>query len=181
MKNKKWYQESEMLVALSAIFISICALVATIYEANLERQNQLLSVWPRIIIQTNTGDHEYSISAVNKGLGPALIKTAKVTVDGKEANSWQEIFKELGVSDDYSQNSNELSSSIISRDEAVPAIEIKSAKVGKKLREESKRIDVEICYCSVYDDCWLVSKSEQYKPVEQCAILKNLAEGRSLF
>jgi hypothetical protein len=167
--NKKWYKQPEMIVAWSAMFISLLALLATMYEANLERENQLLSIWPRVVIQTHISDKQgYSIEVSNKGLGPAIIKTTNITVDGKTQNSWQDVFEKLKLQGSFYTVTNSLSSTIISQNETVIAVKVEEAKAGHTAGKGSKRIDLEICYCSVYDDCWLVSKSNQYKSVDQC-------------
>jgi len=167
--SKKWYKEPEMIVAWSAMFISLLALLATMYEANLERENQLLSVWPRLTIQDSVSDsHGYSIRVSNKGLGPAIIKSTKIKLDGKQLNSWQDVFKKLKISGSFTTVTSTLNASIISQNETVTVVKIAEANTGYKVGKDRERIDLEVCYCSVYEDCWLVTKGNKYNVVKQC-------------
>lgn len=36
--------------------------------------------------------------------------------------------------------------------------------------EADKKMSIELCYCSIYDECWVTDRSNQPKPVEQCII-----------
>lgn len=169
--KKNWYNEPEMIVAWSAMFISLLALLATMYEANLERENQLLSVWPRLTIQVHLSNTQgYGIEVSNKGLGPAIVKTAKIKVDGKQLHSWEGAFRELKVSGSLTVITSSLDSSIISQNEIVTAIKVEDAIGGYNVGKVNHRIGLEVCYCSVYDDCWLVNKDNQYKSVKQCML-----------
>jgi len=169
--NKKWYKQPEMIVAWSAMFISLLALLATMYEANLERENQLLSIWPRLVVQAHISDRRgYKIEVSNKGLGPAIVKTAKITIDGNPQDSWKDVFNELKLTGSFSIITNPLNSTIISQNETVEVVKIDDAQAGYKASKGSQRVDLEVCYCSVYDDCWLVSKNNQYKSVNQCMV-----------
>jgi len=180
MKNKTWYLEAEMLVALSAIFISLCALIATIYEANLERQNQQLSVWPRLQLTVATGrDVGYVLKVGNKGIGPAIIKFVNLTVDNETVRSWVSVVKKLGVRPGVYIDLVGLESSIISANEIVNIIDVKDEKAAEKMSEGNDRFSVSICYCSVHDDCWIL-KGGRTKEVSQCKILDMTTFEKSL-
>jgi len=178
--NKKWYKQPEMIVAWSAMFISLLALLATMYEANLERENQLLSIWPRLVVQAHISDKRgYSIEVSNKGLGPAIVKTAKITLDSKVQDSWKDVFDELKLAGSFSLITNPLSSAVISQNETIYVVKVDGAQAGYKASKGSPRIGLEVCYCSVYDDCWVVSKNRQYKSVKQCMAQEEVTEYRS--
>ncbi|MEM6337563.1 MAG: hypothetical protein AAF752_13415, partial [Bacteroidota bacterium] len=46
--GRRWYQNAEMVVALSALVLSLCGISVALYEASLIRQAQRASVWPNI-------------------------------------------------------------------------------------------------------------------------------------
>ena len=70
----------------SSSIIAICALALTIWQAYITRQHNKLSVAPYLTTwSTADGDNgDYLIEIVNNGVGPALIKTFQVFVDGAE-------------------------------------------------------------------------------------------------
>src|SRR5688572_27106200 len=78
--------KSEMIVAIAAIAVSIMTLFVYIYQARIMMDQQHTSVWPYVEwestnINTET-EQEYYIEVVNKGVGPALVKDTKLTLDG---------------------------------------------------------------------------------------------------
>lgn len=154
-----------MLVAISAMFISLCALAATIYEANLERENQLLSVWPRLQVGWVTGE-QYQIKVENKGLGPALIKSSEITFDGKPVTDWGDILEQLKINSSLTTRS--IYGSILSADEEAILFSVEEIEPSRILETENNRIGLEICYCSVYEDCWKVNRAAPAVEVEVC-------------
>ena len=42
-----------------------------------------------------------------------------------------------------------------------------------KLLVENDNLQIELCYCSIYDECWLVDRYNEPKPIAQCNIDQN--------
>src|SRR5918996_447484 len=96
--------EPDMLVALSAMVVGVCALVVSIVEVRIMRDEQRANAWPRVEALVNTGDN-YVIRLVNKGFGPALIKGLMVTVDGTPVRNWDQLSGGLlGDTTEYTQS-----------------------------------------------------------------------------
>ena len=79
MEKKFW--NSEKIVSFTAMLISICTLVVFVYQTNLIRKEQYLSVFPYLSIGhagVNTDNYRYVLK--NNGIGPALITDIKVKV-----------------------------------------------------------------------------------------------------
>jgi len=84
MENKKFWT-SEKFIGLSAMLISLCTLILFVYELNITRRQQYASVLPYLQIRhIEMHFPTYKLSLINDGLGPAIIKSIKVTQDGKE-------------------------------------------------------------------------------------------------
>ncbi len=82
-KRKFW--TSEKLLSLSAIFISLCTLTVLIYQANLNRQYQHLSVYPYLLVgHQGSGGPNYRFIIKNEGIGPAIISSIKIISPEKE-------------------------------------------------------------------------------------------------
>jgi hypothetical protein len=76
---------SEIVVSISGLFVSLCALALTVYQAILARNHNKLSVKPSIATFLRTFSNQnlvYEASLVNAGLGPAFIKTYEILLDG---------------------------------------------------------------------------------------------------
>lgn len=86
----------DRIMAISAILISLLTLIIFIYQTNLMHKESRLSVTPRIGFHTvfSEGDSTitYSFSIQNKGIGPAIIDSAKVIFEGKKYEVDMEYF-----------------------------------------------------------------------------------------
>ena len=100
MSKKKWWQGPEIIVALSAVVVSVCALAVTTYEASLARRQHEISVWPWLEVSfSNVAG--YTLSVENKGVGPAIVKGVRVAVDGKVVRNWSHVRAESGAGDEF--------------------------------------------------------------------------------
>lgn len=85
-----------MLVAIwkliaenSSSIIAICALILTVWQLFVTRRHNKLSVTPYLTTWSHI-DHDngnYSLDIMNNGVGPALIKTFQIFVDGRKVES----------------------------------------------------------------------------------------------
>ncbi|HEX6064348.1 MAG TPA: hypothetical protein VFZ04_09025, partial [Longimicrobiales bacterium] len=95
--------QADMLVAFSAMVVGMCALIVSIVEVRIMREEQRANAWPRVEVFVNTGD-TYVMKLTNKGFGPALIRGLVVSVDGKPVSNWTELtWLVLGDTVDYTQ------------------------------------------------------------------------------
>ena len=69
----------------SSNIIAVCALILTIWQAFVTRRHNKLSVVPYLTTWSNSGDKGlFRVDIINNGIGPALIQTFQVFVDGHE-------------------------------------------------------------------------------------------------
>jgi hypothetical protein len=73
----------ELLLAAAATFLSLGALVVTVIQTGIQRQQQWASVWPYLSLNSRRLDKEFALFVENKGVGPALIKDVTVTYQGR--------------------------------------------------------------------------------------------------
>src|SRR3989338_4510805 len=75
----------EAIAGFSSAVVAVCALGLTVWQAAITRRHNRLSVTPHLTTWTQfeqaTG--RYSIEILNNGIGPALIKSFSVQVDGQ--------------------------------------------------------------------------------------------------
>ena len=76
----------EKVTAIAAIFISVCALVTTVYQTYILEQQKHAAVWPRLTLlhswSTGKLGSHYRITLENVGIGPALIEEVKIKYKG---------------------------------------------------------------------------------------------------
>lgn len=78
---------TDRVVGLSAMFISVLTLITFIYQTKLMQKQAKLSVLPYLSVSSsyNTGDEpSFKLILINEGVGPAIIESRKVFYKGEE-------------------------------------------------------------------------------------------------
>ncbi len=83
-----WRFSKEMIVALSANAVSIITLLIFIYQTNLMREQQHVSVWPHLELLPSCCSEEFGgfLQVENKGIDPATVQSVTVKFKGKEVH-----------------------------------------------------------------------------------------------
>jgi len=172
--------QPEMLVGVSAVFIGVCALVVSLYETKLMREEQRSAVLPILELgrsyYTKTGDEtrtnwRLSLHAENVGIGPARVHDFVVTVDGKPHPTWRSAFEAM-LEDDvrirYGQST--INGRTIPADRSIKMFDLSNTEFVVPIIAEFERLDFEACFCSVFDECWTTSYSDfgATEPVAEC-------------
>ncbi|MAQ00946.1 MAG: hypothetical protein CL586_02280 [Alteromonadaceae bacterium] len=166
--QKKWYLQPEMIIAFSALITSLAAVVVSIYSAYIDRSYAKASVWPSLLVARSWGQDRYEYIVLNQGNGPAIVHYAKLTVDGQIVNHWQQAFEQLLPDQPHSYLQSHIGTGVIRPGQQIQAMKTNDPETVKTLLNAS--ISAEICYCSIYDDCWLSAGVNAPISVEKCDI-----------
>ncbi len=169
----------QTVLAVAGMFTGAIALYAALNEADAVRKQQQAAVWPSVgVTQINygsPGEERFVINVSNKGIGPARIIAAEVTVDGEPVSSWREVLRTFADGEPFAMSNYRIGGSVLAPGEEVTAVAVElkysSDEILSGFRElaSSGRANLKICYCSVFDDCWrLDALTETTEPVEQC-------------
>ncbi|MFE5864193.1 hypothetical protein ACFQ77_27135 [Streptomyces virginiae] len=80
---------AEVVVAICAVLIAVASLSVSVWQAHVMRQHNRHSVRP--VLKLHRGIHHGArsgIRLINAGLGPAVIVSSSVSVDGVVVGSW---------------------------------------------------------------------------------------------
>ena len=84
MNTKFW--SSEKMLSLTAVLVSVVTLVVFLYQTNLIRKQQYMSVYPFLeLSHKGIETDDYAFVLKNKGIGPALITKVVIVEKGKPA------------------------------------------------------------------------------------------------
>ncbi|MBU2883337.1 hypothetical protein KO525_14365 [Psychrosphaera sp. B3R10] len=163
MDQQKWYKNPEMIVALSALLIGLVTAFTSIYSAYIDREYSRASVWPRLEIFRSHNHDSFSYTIKNNGTGPALIHDAKVLNGTTYIKYWQEIpqFKSFVQS--------HISNRTLSPQNTISPL-VYNGEHAKEFKMADESIQIELCYCSIYDECWVVDRNNQPTPIEYCEV-----------
>ena len=164
--------------SIAALAVSIVALAVTAYEANIERADQRASAWPRVQVGPNYSGVGLRVIVENKGVGPAIIREEKISVDGERVDSIPDMLDALlepghGLGFDRYRRSD-IESNVIAAGESLILFGVDAPEVGawdpllRRLGDQASRVDWSICYCSVFGDCWRVSSTEREPEKARC-------------
>lgn len=142
----------DAVAALIAALIGVLALLVSGYTAYIQRQQVRAQVWPRLLLANFTS--EGAMKMLNKGVGPAIVRSVEVAVDGRSQRGWKEVVSALGLHPSPLRTST-ISDYVISANEQVPVVVFADAGRFREFRDASRgRMTIDICYCSTLDDCW---------------------------
>ena len=137
----------------------------------------------RLVPVAGNNDLEHSIEVLNKGAGPAIVRSAQVFVDGKPQRSWDAVLDALGIAKPHPFQQSTINPNVLTPGERVTAIKFPDEELWKRFRSEAtQRVWMNICFCSSLDDCWLYSDQRPvgYKiatqlvnPVSSCPHLRD--------
>nr|WP_107908977.1 hypothetical protein [Streptomyces chartreusis] len=84
--------DSETVVAACAVVIAVASLAVSVYEARATRQHNRYSVRPIFQLQRGMSKGQKAgIKLINSGLGPAVVVSSTLTVDGHVIGAWNKV------------------------------------------------------------------------------------------
>ncbi|HEY1682210.1 MAG TPA: hypothetical protein VGF98_11275 [Candidatus Tumulicola sp.] len=166
----------DLYIASLALIFSGLAAAAAAYQTYVIRQQFSATVWPYLtFISSTSGKGWFELDLNNAGIGPALIRTAVISRDGKPVKEGlgPTSLTALGTAiaperaeasgDEARANShihNDLTVTSLTRGDVIPAgsriqlIRIVGSFLTKRVVADAHHIDISVCYCSLLGDCW---------------------------
>ena len=166
-------------LSASAGIVALTALVVSIYQAWIAREQQKMSAWP-YVSQDNTDQDGYAYRIHNVGLGPALVRSLRIDVDGRPVTDWGGLLVAALRVDSATLTkqlrgagfvmSSVRRGSVLLPGSTTAIVRVADPQAGRTLRGilNDPRVHIQVCYCSLYRDCWL-SDSQREEPTETSA------------
>ena len=165
----KW--NSDKLLGLSAISISLITLVIFIYQTNIMSRQNYISIMPYLDVSTthNIGNHTFELNLKNHGVGPAIIESAAMLYEGKSyklTDYDNQLFAFLVSKAPALDSIKSVSSSTLDKGMAIPAnstyniFRVSGSAEAYQLVTEALNqmlengLDYEIIYKSIQDERW---------------------------
>jgi hypothetical protein len=178
--QRRWYTEPETFVAVAALIVSITAVVVGIYEAALQRRHDRAEAWPHVEIATFTRPTGVAVELENGGVGPAVIKSAEVFVDGKLQKNWVDVAAAIIGHAPARYDNTTVADHSLRAGERVTLLGLPSDEIPPNLWKGAKRVRIVICYASIYGEATVVSEDlgapTHWTEVKQCAPQPNGVE-----
>lgn len=169
-RKRTWWKDPEMITALSAVMIGLVALVIGAYQAKVASDQRAASVWPYLeISRYSIQGEKFGFNIINKGVGPALIKQMDVFVGDEPQERWSNVFKtmldkDIAIRSIYSSTNK----SVIAVQEKISMVDLQEPDVINLVQAIEDNIKIKVCYCSIFDDCWLSGRGIETVQVKSC-------------
>ena len=189
-------EKLNFILALCAIFISAASFYATYLQANsAERQVKAMTL-PLIQFSHGNYDPEENSRAIdlelkNAGVGPAIIKRVQIKYLNKTYDSLNQFFEACCKAEIVLDKAQKALDQQLEMDEGMgdwvsqPLDNIilpgqsrykfqsilygtKTAAFWDKLNSERWNMSLDICYCSMLDECYVTEKNGVVKEIKTC-------------
>jgi hypothetical protein len=171
----------DLFIAGIALVISTFAAAASAYQAYVINQQFSATVWPYLsFASTRDSAHAlFQIDVRNSGLGPAIVRSTVVTVEGvpmspkgPTGNAIDSAIAPDLTSAESEERSKHVTgvihttSSSLERGDVIPAgssvtlLRVAGPLIWTRVSKTESRIDVAVCYCSLLGRCWMTRRSD---------------------
>lgn len=159
----------DLILAGSAMMISVVSVSVAMHHGKVQEELVAANSWPFLRYEhgntTDTGEEVVNMAIRNVGVGPALLKTLRVTYNGKPVLTRMDLlnrccgYERLSVQERRQTKwlSNPLSSAVVPAGESKSFLALRrdnNPALWAKLDEERWKLKLEACYCSVLHTCW---------------------------
>jgi hypothetical protein len=160
-----------------ALAVSVFALALGAYQTRLMQGQARAGVWPFLSIgytySNNVDKDAFTWTINNNGVGPARVEAVTLKLDDKPMKRWDDVLAVLGVTHSPSMGVSSIGGEVIppdtNRETTIQPIKINERETAKLFKAAEKRFEMDICYCSVYDECWIAHwQKPKVDAVDRC-------------
>lgn len=157
------------MIAVCAVLVSAVVAAASVWQTRVIANQLSATVWPYLSFNLTVRDGLLRYWVENEGLGPAIVRSATVTIDGKRVASLRAVALSLGSGrlPRGSLSTSSLGAGEVLRPSQALDIVVFQGKVARAYAAAfQRRATLAICYCSLLDQCWrLTSLADSAIPV----------------
>jgi hypothetical protein len=176
----------ELVIAVTALITSISSIAIAVHHGRimekLVQANSLPYMQGGFSDATPDGTRVLSLDVLNRGVGPAHQQSLRVTVDGRNVRSLDELIRTSVAPEEAAEAARIFEGKTLQnrvQQRFVPGGQqqfvFRIARTPENehywtlLEAAQGRWDVEFCYCSVFEECWQIpGKWQEPAPVQSC-------------
>lgn len=158
----------------AAIIISLAALSVSYLEVSTATRAAKAEAWPYLDISNSYNPEGFEYRIINKGTGPAIIQSILLSYDGKRYERFDPMVVDIvGEADAFGYERFRTTGtrpSVVSPEEERNLFAVDWDPASRRVSEElEQKLVIEVCYCSVFEDCWITQRGQiKPTPVAQC-------------
>ncbi len=159
----------DVIIACSALLISAVTSAALVYQTHVISRQFSATVWPYVSFDVTRGASSLSVAMRNDGVGPALLRTVDITVDGKRVPSLNAIVDPLVAKVTSASKSHDTramvssiqSGEVLPANQQVTLVQVSGADATRLLLAMAPRLNLSVCYCSLLGRCWITQFNDR--------------------
>jgi hypothetical protein len=173
----------QTVLSVVGVFIAVVALYAALDESAAVRRQTAAAVWPYVQFSIEDFDRDeaaqFAISMTNVGVGPAKIGSVKIVFDGEAVSTWREAMDRIL---DDSVGRSFISNRVLSPGEKVEILKTTDRALVRRLQAAvaTPATYLSYCYCSIFDECWLVDSRSDRKTPDEVEVCPDFGESAFL-
>lgn len=163
----------DMVVGLAALVTSMVSIAMAFQHGDTMERLVEAQSWPHVDLDSSNlveGKLNVALSLRSSGSGPAKIKTLAISYAGMPVTSWPELLRACCASDPKAVNPELLretdgrivtgtpAGGVLLPDDNSTILSLPrsdaNAVIWKRLDQQRNKLSFEVCYCSVFDDCY---------------------------
>jgi hypothetical protein len=183
----------DFFIALAALLVSALTAGTLVYQTRVIGAQYAATIWPYLSVGATYDLDGETIEITNDGVGPALIRSAKLSVDGKELSSWNDYIRVLASDPSLRGNFLQTRAAFLRGSGPREALSMSSIGPATTLRPgetdtlfrlalagtvsaealHKHAVSMDFCYCSLNGSCWNLhavagETNPDRQPVSQC-------------
>ncbi len=166
----------DFFIAMGALLVSALTAGTLIYQTRVIGDQFAATIWPYLSVGTTYDAQGETIEVTNDGVGPALVRSAQLRVDGLVEPAWDDYVRtlvrdpQLGrifLRTHYAVLAGSAPRATISTSSIDPSTTLRPGESHTLLRIElagtvptsllmKHSVAIDFCYCSLNGSCWIL-------------------------
>jgi hypothetical protein len=163
----------DFFIAIGALVISALTAVTLAYQTRVIGNEFAAAVWPYLNINVTYDTNGETFQIENDGLGPALIRSAQLWVDGRKVPGWAQYISALGADPKLHPFFRKGTHMTMSSVDAAMTVRAGDVKTVFLLRFPTTppmpsvlahALGLDLCYCSLNGSCFTLHATSNATP-----------------
>lgn len=162
-RHRTGHGRTDLILAATAILLSAVSIYIALQHGRTMERLVAANSWPNLSIGTSNEDDagrdDITFDIQNTGVGPARIDTLELFYRGVAQPDWATLLRTCCGAKKISFETSKVTDEVLPARATVQPLRVKRAAMGdavwSALNVERFKMDVRVCYCSVFDECYV--------------------------
>ncbi len=176
-QHKTGHSKVDLIFAALAVVLSCISVGVALHHGRTMERLVEANTWPNISYgtgnQDDSGKPVISLTVRNSGVGPARIETFELFYKDKPVSDGVALMRACCAQEHFDVTSSAVRGEVLPARDEIGFFTLKrepNPAVWDVLNKERLAVRVRVCYCSVFDDCYVMdTRARRPERVGECA------------